>query len=441
MKKSDFTGTGKVFSFTLIQYFKSKSTIAMLVTMLILSVVCTYIISTTMGGMVSDEFNAASVTVLNDSGFELTASDITGFSGELDGVAINIIDSEFESAFEQLNSYPYAAAVLVEPNDYGSYSVTAYTGSGSEVNYHTTSLLNNAVTSALTAARCRALGVSDAQLDTALTPISISTIDAAEFTENADEGLPGGESFIVLSYAYALVVMMLVISSSSFIVRSIAEEKASKLVELLMVSVKPLALVLGKILATMCFMVASMVVLVGGAAGSSLLFKKLMGVSISADMLSSVGINISFTGVGVMLILVIFVSIILGYLTFSILSGIAGATCSTMEDISSANTVTALLSLAGYMIPLIASAFGNRGVMTACALLPFISAFTAPVSFAAGIISFGTLCVSWLIQIIVIVLLAAFAARVYGALIIYRGNRVKLGQLFRIARETKGDKA
>jgi ABC-type Na+ efflux pump permease subunit len=440
MKKSDFTGTGKVFSFTLVQYFKSKSTMAMLLTMLILSVFCTYIISTTMGGMVSDEFNAASVTVLNDSGFVLTAKDITGFSDELEGVAINIIDSEFETVYEQLDSDPKSAAVLVEPNDYGSYSVTTYTGTGSEVNYHTTALLNNAVSGALTAARCRALGVSDAQLDTALAPISIDTIDAAEFTGN-DDGLPGGESFMIITYAYSLIVMMLVMTSTSFIVRSIAEEKASKLVELLMVSIKPLALVLGKILATMCFMLVSMLVLVGGAAGSTLLFRKLLGVSFSADMLTSVGINISFAGVGVMLLLVIFVSIILGYLTFSILSGIAGATCSTMEDINAANSTTAFLALAGYMVALIASAIGNRTVMTICSLLPFISVFTAPVSFAAGVIGFGTLCVSWLIQIIVIALLAAFAARVYGALIIYRGNRVKLGQLFRIARETKGDKA
>jgi ABC-type Na+ efflux pump permease subunit len=441
MKKSDFTGTGKVFSFTFVQYFKSKSTIFMLVIMLVMSVVCTYLISNQMGGMLSETFNAEKVTVMNSSGFELRTSDITGFSDELVSADIIIVDGEHESesVYEQLDEDPYSAAVLVEPDAYGSYSVTVFYGAGSKINYLTSSLLSDAVTSALTAARCRSLGVSGEQLAAALAPVSVSTISAGDYA-GKDDGLPGGETFMVLTYAYSLIVMMLVISSTSFIIRSIAEEKSSKLVELLMVSVKPLALILGKILATMCFMIVSMLVLISGAAVSSVVLKQITGVQISTDMLSSVGINLSFSGVGIVLVLVVFISIILGYLTFSILSGIAGATCSSMEDINSANSLTAILTLFGYMAAIIVSAVGSRGLMTVCSLLPFVSVFAAPVSFASGVISFGTLFISWLIQIALIILLAAFAARVYGVLIIYRGNRVKLGQLIKIAREAKSGK-
>jgi hypothetical protein len=45
--------------------------------------------------------------------------------------------------------------------------------------------------------------------------------------------------------------------------------------------------------------------------------------------------------------------------------------------------------------------------------------------------------VSWLLQAAVVALLAAFGARVYGALLIHRGNRIKFRQLFRIATDAK----
>ncbi len=435
MRKSDFIGTGKVFSFTLAQYLKSKSTISMLVTMLVLSVASTLIMASSMGGVNSTGFNAGELRVMNRSGFVLDENDIAGFSDELSDIDITITESEFEGVFAWLEGDPYRAALLVEPDDYGSYSITTYTGEESGVNHYSTFLLGNALSSALTAARCRALGVSEEQLGTALAPFTVGTVDANEFLGSVT--LPGNGSYLMISYAYSLIVMVLVMFSTTYIVRSIAEEKASKLVELLMVSVRPLALILGKILATMCFMIVSMLVLFTGAGLSSVIANRFMGMSLSTEMLAAAGINISFAGAGVLLVIVFVFSILLGYLAFSILGGIAGATCSSMEDMGPANTIVTLLALGGYMSAIFTAIIGSRTLLIVCSLLPFISIFTAPISFASGVIGFPLLCLSWALQIVVIIATSAFGARVYGALIIYRGNRIKLRQLFRIARESR----
>ena len=50
---------------------------------------------------------------------------------------------------------------------------------------------------------------------------------------------------------YSILVLMVSIFSVSYIVRAVVEEKSSKLVETLLVSIRPLALILGKILAVM----------------------------------------------------------------------------------------------------------------------------------------------------------------------------------------------
>lgn len=108
-----------------------------------------------------------------------------------------------------------------------------------------------------------------------------------------------------------------------------------------------------------------------------------------------------------------------------------------MEDMGPANTIVALLALGGYMAAIFTAIIGSRALLVVCSLLPFISIFIAPISFASGVIGLPLLCLSWLLQIAVIIALSVFGARVYGALIIYRGSRIKLGQLFRIARESR----
>ena len=62
-----------------------------------------------------------------------------------------------------------------------------------------------------------------------------------------------------MQYAYSIIVMIVCIFSCTYIVRAIIEEKSSKLVETLMVSIRSEAMIMGKILAVISF-VAIMVI-------------------------------------------------------------------------------------------------------------------------------------------------------------------------------------
>ena len=70
--------------------------------------------------------------------------------------------------------------------------------------------------------------------------------------KNGTESI-GFDANFAIQYGYSIVVMILCLLSASFIIRCIVTEKDSKLIELLMVSVSPLALLLGKILAVMTY--------------------------------------------------------------------------------------------------------------------------------------------------------------------------------------------
>ena len=165
--------------------------------------------------------------------------------------------------------------------------------------------------------------------------------------------------------------MMVCLMSASYVIRAVVEEKDSRLVELLLVSVKPMALLAGKILAVMAFTFGWLLAMLAGFGVSCGLTAALMG----SDALHRQ------------------------------LSGVLAALPQAAPD-----------------------------VWHLVSLLAVLSIFCAPVQFACGNVSIWLVLLSWLIQAAVIFGLLTLAARVYAGLIVHRGSRVKWREVFSMAK-------
>ena len=136
----------------------------------------------------------------------------------------------------------------------------------------------------------------------------------------------------------------------------------------------------------------------------------------------------------VMVLLVLLVSLGLGYLTMSLIGGVAGACCSGMEEAGEATGPVMLLTMAGYLASFVVGAVPSGPVAVFSTLCPVVSIFCAPVQFAGGNVSFWLVLASWAIQAAVIWGLLTLASRVYAGLIVHRGSRVKLRELMSMAK-------
>ena len=136
----------------------------------------------------------------------------------------------------------------------------------------------------------------------------------------------------------------------------------------------------------------------------------------------------------VSLLAVLLVSLALGYLTMSIIGGVAGACCSGMEEAGEATGPVMLLTMAGYLASCVVGGVPSGTVAVFAALCPVLSIFCAPVQFACGNVSIWLVLLSWLIQAAVIFGLLTLAARVYAGLIVHRGSRVKWREVFSMAK-------
>ena len=402
----DLSGTGQVYRFTLSQLLKSRANRVTMIIMVLLAAV-SMPLTALLGGETpetSDTASLASVRVDNRTDLVLDFScnaywaytDFSAGAGEPDAV-VTITGDETG----------YQVAV--------NGSETAHAGELSQ--------LAETARQAIRDACLRAAGLSSRQLE---------ALTASTGEEDSHE-----EGFWV-QYGYSILAMILCLMSASYVIRAVVEEKDSRLVELLLVSVKPMALLAGKILAVMAFTFGWLLAMLAGFGVCCGLTAGLMGPGVLQKQLSGLLAAVPrvqedlWQATGVLLVLL--VSLGLGYLTMSLIGGVAGACCSGMEEAGEATGPVMLLTMAGYLASFVVGAVPSGPVAVFSTLCPVVSIFCAPVQFAGGNVSFWLVLASWAIQAAVIWGLLTLASRVYAGLIVHRGSRVKLRELMSMAK-------
>lgn len=402
----DLSGTGQVYRFTLSQLLKSRANRVTLIIMVLLAAV-SMPLTALLGGETPETSDTAGLTSVRVDNRTDLALD---FSGDAYWA-----DTDFSADAGEPD------AVVTVTGDETGYQV-AVVGSESA---HAGELSQLAETArqAVRDACLQAAGLSSRQLE---------ALTASTGEEDSHE-----EGFWV-QYGYSILAMILCLMSASYVIRAVVEEKDSRLVELLLVSVKPMALLAGKILAVMAFTFGWLLAMLAGLGVSCGLTAGLMGPGVLQKQLSGLLAAVPrvqedlWQAAGVLLVLL--VSLGLGYLTMSLIGGVAGACCSGMEEAGEATGPVMLLTMAGYLASFVVGAVPSGPVAVFSTLCPVVSIFCAPVQFAGGNVSFWLVLASWAIQAAVIWGLLTLASRVYAGLIVHRGSRVKLRELMSMAK-------
>lgn len=402
----DLSGTGQVYRFTLSQLLKSRANRVTLIIMMLLAAV-SMPLTALLGGETPETSDTASLTSVRvDNRTDL----VLDFSGDAYWA-----DTDFSADAGEPD------AVVTITGDETGYQVAV---NGSETaDAGELSQLAETARQAVRDACLQAAGLSSRQLE---------ALTASTGEEDSHE-----DGFWV-QYGYSILAMMVCLMSASYVIRAVVEEKDSRLVELLLVSVKPMALLAGKILAVMAFTFGWLLAMLAGFGVSCGLTAGLMGPDVLHRQLSGLLAAVPrvqedlWQAAGVLLVLL--VSLGLGYLTMSLIGGVAGACCSGMEEAGEATGPVMLLTMAGYLASCVVGAVPSGPVAVFSTLCPVVSIFCAPVQFAGGNVSIWLVLASWAIQAAVIWGLLTLASRVYAGLIVHRGSRVKLRELMSMAK-------
>ena len=208
------------------------------------------------------------------------------------------------------------------------------------------------------------------------------------------------------------VLLMAMLFSGTMLLNGVIEEKSSRVVEVLLGTLRPVELLFGKMIAILALGLLQLtsVIAVGGVLAIAVLGSELPDVS----------------AVGVASAVPWFV---LGFLFYGTAFAAVGASVTRQEDAEAA----AMPLIIAMVIAELASVImiGNQGPETILALLPF----TAPMAMPS-LIAFGD-AAPWLIAVSVLIMLASTAgmlwigARLYGGAVLRIGPRVSFFEAWR----------
>jgi ABC-2 type transport system permease protein len=121
-----------------------------------------------------------------------------------------------------------------------------------------------------------------------------------------------------------------------------------------------------------------------------------------------------------------------------VLAGIAGATVSRLEEINEGLTIFTMVSLVGVYIGLGAAntliGAGTNAFVVFAFLFPLSSPFVLPGAILVGNASLPIVALAIALELVLIILLFRFVAKIYETLILHNGNTIKLKQLFQISK-------
>lgn len=441
MKKSNITGWKDVFSFTLIQTLKNKAFIISYVILIVLMMISMPLINMIVSGGTVDA-NAPSpvkkVYINNET--TLPAMDFTELlkDEKLSHITFEAMQEDYNVVADRIETQENDAVLLTVTESESTYSLSFVKASKGPVKDSSMQQLANAVTQQFELFKINTLGITGDQIAMiqaeVMTKVSMTDINGAPIIKE-DTTISFGEYWFV--YGILFVVLMVNIMASTQIATSIVTEKSTRVIEYLLISVKPLAIMIGKILAMLTAVLLQIVSMVAILFISNKVTEKLSsgnGKSVLAQYLPKE----IFQNLNIINIVFCLILILLGMIFYAVLAGLAGATVSRLEEISEGLLLFTLTNLVGAYIGIGAAnvlmGIGVNGFVTFAFLFPLSSPFVLPGAILVGKASIPLIAAAIVLQIIFIVLLFRFVAKVYETLILHNGNKIKVKELFKLSK-------
>ncbi len=438
MKKSNISGWRDVFSFTLRQTLKNKAFIVSFVILLMISMVSMPLISKlTSTNEDSDAPNPIQkVYVVNQT--KLPNVDFNGYlkDEKLNHIIFQKLTENYDTVVDRIEQEETTSVILSIAEQDGAFSLSFLKASKGPVKDISLQMLGESVSKQFEAFKLEALGVTEEQSAIlhaeVKTKVSLADINGAIIVKE-NSAISNAEYWFI--YGILFVILMINTMAGSQVASSIATEKSTRVVENLLISVRPLALMVGKVLAMLVAVLIQMATMVLTLFASN---KVSAGLSNQGSVLTQYLPKDIFNNLNIINIVICFLLMLLGLIFYATLAGLAGATVSKLEELNEGMTLFTLTNMVGAYVGLAAAntmmANSSNGFVTFALLFPLSSPFVLPGAILVGKAGLAMSVLAIVLQLVFIVLLFRFVAKIYETLILHNGNKIKLKDLVKLSK-------
>ncbi|SDL58401.1 ABC-2 type transport system permease protein [Corynebacterium mycetoides] len=270
----------------------------------------------------------------------------------------------------------------------------------------TMSTIESIASSYATARALDSLGVSQQEYAQALPATQVTSVDLSADGDRTDEDF----ARLLTVFVALVVIIFTIFLFAANIGGRVTSEKSSRVVELILASVRPLDFLAGKILGNVIFgFVLTVLILAVGAIALSV-----SGLADTADFSRSI----------LTMLPVLLVAWLLSMLFFGALYAAAGSMVQRTEDLQSTQSPIMLLLITTMYVPLFGWTQTSAGWMQVMSWIPPVSILTAPLTYAAGDFTLAQLLGSFALAAVATAGAVWVAARIYRNSILNNGRKM-----------------
>ncbi len=258
-------------------------------------------------------------------------------------------------------------------------------------------------------------------------PISVETV-ASRFASAGQAMAARGVAYTLLFFLYLLILI-----NSQLVMSSVAEEKTSRIAELLIASVNPAALLTGKILAsaTLGFLqlavwIAAAVFLGGGGGGGGTAQAQgdsgILSLANALDVITP-GLVVAFLAF-----------FIIGFLQLATLFAGAASLINRTEDLGSITFPLVMPVVAAFIIAIAALSSPDAPLAVVCSYVPLLAPFVMFARIAVSNVPLWQVAASVGINLVALYAIAVLAGKIYRVGMLLYGRSPSLRQVWSVIR-------
>ena len=227
-------------------------------------------------------------------------------------------------------------------------------------------------------------------------------------------------------YTYIMIfaLYMVILLYGQMVAMSVATEKSSRAMELLITSAKPINMMFGKVLAACMAGLVQLVAIFGSA---------LVFYNVNKSYWGDNGIIDSIFNIPPDLFVYMLVFFLLGFLIYAFLYGAISSTVSKLEDINTAVQPVTFLFVIGFMVVMFSMSSGSvdNMLMQICSYIPFTSPMAMFTRIAMSTVPWYEIAISIGILIASTFGIGILSAKIYRVGVLMYGTSPKIGNIIK----------
>jgi ABC-2 type transport system permease protein len=234
----------------------------------------------------------------------------------------------------------------------------------------------------------------------------------------------------VLATALVILMFMAIITYGQWVATSVAEEKSSRVMELLITAATPRQLLLGKVMGAGGAGLVQYVAIVGAALGGLLL----QGTISRLVLGENAGEPIELQGLNLGVLLVVGLFFVGGFGLYATLYAALGSTANRQEDVQNIVGPMVIVGVAGYLIAFAALNAPDADWVRILSFIPFFSPYLIPTRMVLGQIAPWEIALAFGLLVIGALIALWVAGRIYSAGVLLYGQKTGLRNVWRAVR-------